>query len=87
MDWAPADLVNAKDLDGDTPLFLAFENNSVDCVRIILRRAPVLETVDKKGWTLLLHAVKMGDKVCVNLVMSVPGPDLAARSAPRADIN
>jgi ankyrin repeat protein len=73
LDQVPGKVVNTRDYDGNTPLFVAFENNSVDCARMILRRAPVWEMVNGKGLSLLRHAIDMGDEVCLNLALSMPG--------------
>jgi ankyrin repeat protein len=41
LDHVNEETVNAKDGEGNTPLFVAFKNSSLECARIILRRCAV----------------------------------------------
>jgi ankyrin repeat protein len=50
-----------EDKDGDTPLFTSFRMGSALCAKILLQRAPTRNTIDKNGWSVLHHAVRMGD--------------------------
>jgi ankyrin repeat protein len=80
LDHYSLELINAKDRNGDTPLFTSLQNNSVYCSRILLRRAPISQLADKRGWTLQQYIVKMSDEVCLDLARSIPGVDLPART-------
>jgi ankyrin repeat protein len=76
----PLEVLAIKDNAGDTPLFSAFRNHSEECVKLLLNRAPFSSLEDKDGWTLVHHAVKMGDVSVLEYVLTVPGISLYAKN-------
>lgn len=80
LDCASIALTNLRDSEGLTPLILSFHRKSIDCARILLRRTRILETVDKNGWTVLHHAAKVEDQECLDLALSIPELNIAART-------
>lgn len=72
------EVVAYEDNEGDTALFTSFRSDSKECARVILRRAPIGSATDKDGWSLLHHAVNLGDVITLKLVLSIPGIDLHA---------
>jgi ankyrin repeat protein len=67
-----------EDEDGDTPLFTSFRMGSAQCAKILLQRAPTRNTIDKNGWSVLHHAVRMGDVAILRLVLAIPAIELHA---------
>ncbi|OCK73860.1 ankyrin [Lepidopterella palustris CBS 459.81] len=73
LDYVNEETVNAKDDEGNTPLFVAFENSSFECARIILRRCAVWDTRDGQGRSVIQLATDAGDDICLRLVLSIAG--------------
>jgi ankyrin repeat protein len=73
LDHVNEETVNTKDSEGNTPLVVAFDNSSLDCARIILRRCAVWDTRDGQGRSLVQVATNAGDDVCLRLVLSIAG--------------
>ena len=55
-----ATLMDAKDVDGSTPLAVAAELGNVDAVRLLLSEGMDVNVSDKKGWTPLHFAATTG---------------------------
>jgi ankyrin repeat protein len=70
----PRRLITRIDVDGSTPLDAAFTcctEDSARCAELILRHEGVTirPTVDKRGWTILHHAAKLGDLEVLKLIL------------------
>jgi ankyrin repeat protein len=74
------ELATHSDTEGDTPLFTSFQRYRPQCARLLLTRAPISMVTDKKGWSLLHHAVKMGNVEVLKLALSVPDVGIFART-------
>lgn len=74
------ELAMHSDADGDTPLFTSLRHFRVQCAGLLLTRAPISMVTDKHGWSLLHHAVYMGDEKVVKLAVSVPNVSIFART-------
>ena len=68
------------DKEGCTPLQVCFQNQRVLCARILLRETTVAQAKDKNGWSLIHHAVRMGDETVLRQVLALQDTDIRART-------
>lgn len=66
-------LAEQMDDNGDTPLLSALKTKHVHCAKILLTELSIRTLKDKKGWSLLHHAVNTGDPLVLDLALCVPG--------------
>ncbi|CAM6000584.1 unnamed protein product [Sphagnum balticum] len=69
-----------KDNRGDTPLLTSFRHKSIRCLRFLLEHKSAAQAQDKKGWTLLHHAVQLGNDEILKLTLTLPNTFLYART-------
>jgi len=69
-----------KDNTGDTPLLTSFRHKSVRCVKLLLEHKSAAQAVDKNGWTLLHHAVQLGNDEILKLTVSLPNTSFFAKT-------
>jgi ankyrin repeat protein len=64
---------NSMDQDntGDTPLLTAFRHRSLSCAKLLLEHKSATQAVDKNGWTLLHHAVNLGNDEILKLTLAL----------------
>lgn len=61
---------DCKDLYGNTPLILAANNGSVECVNLLLKHYKEnIDSTNKRGYTALMHAAEGGHKECVKALV------------------
>jgi ankyrin repeat protein len=76
----PRGLEARADKGGCTPLQICFQNQRVLCARILLRETMVAQAKDKNGWSLIHHAVRMGDETVLRQVIALQDTDIRART-------
>ena len=75
-------MVNKKDMYGETPLWLAVCGGAADCVQVLLndnRTDPNIK--DEDGISPLMFAIKNNDVECAALLLPDPRVDLMTRDA------
>jgi ankyrin repeat protein len=68
------------DKEGCTPLQICFQNQRVLCARILMRDTVVSQVKDKNGWSLIHHAVRMGDEIVLRQVLALQDTNMLART-------
>ena len=68
------ELVNTRDVEtGQTLLMLAVVDSNIDIVRLLCGKGANQELSDKRGWTVLHHSAKVGDKDVMEVVLENAG--------------
>jgi ankyrin repeat protein len=71
--------VNARDLEGSTPLMIACRAGNGDLVRQLINAGAAINVCNEKGWTALMEAACYGEPDAVILLLS-SGADRNAKT-------
>ena len=66
-------LAEQLDDSGDTPLLAALRTKHTQCAKILLTALATATVKDRKGWSLLHHAVNVGDPILLDMAFNIPG--------------